>query len=131
MNNILKILIPFIIVCLIGVGVGIGFLILKKTKYYILIGIIICGICIIGLFLEAPYYKDISQKHLEVYTGEFITSRSVGTEPFTRAVVFDAQKVEFKVPTFSDYIKNMEEGKEYKITYYVNSRVIYSIELVK
>lgn len=60
MNNILKILIPFIIVCLIGVGVGIGFLILKKTKYYILIGIIICGICVIGSFLEAPYYKDIS-----------------------------------------------------------------------
>lgn len=131
MSNILKIIIPFFILCLIGIGIGIGCFILKKPKNYILIGIIIIIISTGALFLHLPIYKDIMQQKKEVYAGEYVFYKSTGVAPGTRSIVFDSEKVEFVVPTLSDYIKNMEEGKEYKVTYYVNSRVVYSIELIE
>lgn len=131
MTNILKILIPFIIVCYISIGIGIGCFILRKHKHYILVGMLFLIMGITGLFLETPYYKDISQQKLEVYTGIYNMSRSEATAHFGQAIMFDTQKVEFIVPTFSNYIKNLEKGKEYKVTYYVNSRVVYSIEPIE
>lgn len=119
-------------------SLAVGFLIaaivvlLKKPKQHIIIAVV-CIIFVVFLVVYSiPYWKDTAKKETATYIGTYLKYQQGfgGTKPY----IFTAsgEQISFYVAAWDGAYNNyFEEGKTYKIIYFVNTKIISSAELIE
>lgn len=132
MKNLWIILAP-LLVLLIGFIVAIIILFFKRPKHYLAINIILVILVILCIiFCLLPYFKDLAKQQKNVFTGRYAYSVTTGVTPGTKYLKFENDNKEdyIIVPRITREF-NLEEGKIYKVTYFINTHVVYSVELIE
>ena len=116
------------------VGLLITFIIvlIKKPKQRILIAIF----CLVGIAVfingSIPFFKDVSNVETASFIGTYLKDQAgfAKTKPYMFMVSGEQQSVYACVydNTYNNYF---EEGKKYKIEYFVHTRIISSVEAIK
>ena len=116
--------------------VALGFLIaaivvlIKKPKLRIFISVVCFIFAIILPITSISYYKDIANQETETFIGTFVDDQSVNR---SRPFIFNTSdgKTSVYAGIADDYNNYFEKGKRYKVEYYKNTHIIYSVELVE
>lgn len=104
----------------------------KRPKQYILITIFCLAAIVLFIVFSVPYYKDIAKKETTAFVGTFLKDQVgfAGTKPWIFMVSDERVSVETCIWS-GDYNNYFEEGRTYKVTYYVNTRIIAKVELIE
>ncbi len=134
MNNVVKVILPYTIGILVSI-IALVFIIIFHKKGWIPWSIILSILIALAIYLSYPFYVDINKKEFLETEGILINTSSLGKAPlFSTALIIEQNEgstIEIIVPAF-DYEKyNLKFNKQYKIVYYKNSQVLYSIELIE
>ena len=123
------------IITIVDGCVALGFLIaaivvlVKKPKLRIFISVVCILFAIILVFDTIPYVKDIVNQDTDTFVGTFVEDQSVGRRnPYI--FVTSNGRISVYLGYNSDYRNYFEKGKRYKVEYYANTRIVYSVEPV-
>ncbi len=132
MRNVLLVLAPSFITCLIFIAI-IFYEIIKKSKYHILRIVAFFCMIIYMIITDVPFYKDIIEQETQTVTAEYVKFQSSNTYPGTRKVFFDSKsgQISMFVPSFTRDVAKLKAGETYEVEYFCNSYVIKSYKLVE
>ena len=132
MKNLWIVISPALICALIGI-IAIIVLLIKKPKSFVAttIGIVILFVILFAVGLP-PFFKDMTKQETISFEGTFVEVQSGGTVIGTNRNIFmvDDQKEKVYIPRIYWSGYNLVEGKRYLVSYFVNTRIVCSIELI-
>ena len=132
MKNLWISIIPATIVTLFGLGMFITITI-KRTRYFIVVDILLLICVVVMLKLMVPYFQDISSGEMCSFTGvytdqSYVSPKALGGTTLN-TFVDKNQKEDYLVVPKIIYAKyDLHKGNTYHITYYKNSHVVYSVK---
>ena len=132
-RNIWVVLGP-ILAILFGFMVAAIIVLIKKPKSYVAISIALALLVVAALIAwSPPYFRDLAQKELITFEGvcvEYISGTTLGATSINKFKAGN-EVISVEIPKLIYMSYNPEIGKKYKVTYFKNSKIIYSLELIE
>lgn len=117
---------------------AVGFLVaaiivlIKKPKNRIFISIVCLFAVVFFIGYSIPYYIDANKQDTASFVGVYTKYQAgfAGTTPHTFIVSGERQSV-YSAAFDSTYNNFFEEGKKYKVEYFVHTRIISRVEIIE
>lgn len=133
MKNIWIVLGPYLAIML-GFLIAAAIVLIKKPKSYVTISITLTLLVVAALITWAPpYFRDLTKQELITFQGvctEYIAGTTLGAI-YINKFKSGNEVISVEIPKLVYMSYNPEIGKKYKVTYFKNSKIIYSLELIE
>lgn len=132
MKNIWIIFAPILAMVII-LFIAIIVVFIKRPKNYIMINVMLAVLIVLWCIFALPtYFDDLVKQETNSFEGVYAYSVTTGVSPGTKYLKFKNGEEEdyLIVPRITKEF-NLTEGATYRITYLVNTHIVYSVEMIE